>query len=82
LYFGGTDVEALERTAVDLGTCVSTAKAATYVRIHSFSDPIGAARGELTPYVRVECTSGTFHGRPISESFYARLLKRARGDRR
>ncbi len=44
-------------------------------RVCKFGTPIGAVNGKETRYVRIENSSGTIHGHPISESEYFKLLR-------
>lgn len=71
-YLHGTDIEALERMVWEHGTDVADRK--TW-KVMGFDDIIGATTGKETKYMRVEFSSGTIHGHPITKSEYNKLLK-------
>ncbi len=71
-YKLGTDVEALERKVWHEGTQVTNGK---NWKIMEFDDVIGASGGKETKYIRVEESSGTIHGHPITEDEYKKLIK-------
>ncbi|MBR6149646.1 MAG: hypothetical protein IKQ25_00040 [Lachnospiraceae bacterium] len=66
------DVEAFERAAWEAGTPVTNGK---NWRVNKFETTIGAVNGRETVYVRIENSSNTIHGHPISEAEYYKLLK-------
>ena len=66
------DVEAFERASWDSGTPVTNGK---NWRVNKYDTTIGAVNGKETIYVRIENSSKTIHGHPISKSEYNKLLK-------
>lgn len=66
------DIEAFERAAWESGTPVTNGK---NWRVNKFDTTIGAVNGKETVYVRIENSSNTIHGHPISETEYDKLLK-------
>ncbi len=66
------DVEAFERSAWESGTPVTNGK---NWRVKKYDKTIAAVNGKETIYVRIEKSSNTIHGHPISESEYNKLLK-------
>ena len=66
------DIEAFERTAWETGTPVTNGK---NWRVNKYDTVIGAVNGKETIYVRIENSSNTIHGHPISEAEYYKLLK-------
>lgn len=70
-YLPGTDVESLERMVWEKGTLVNNARG---WKVMEFDEIIGASGGKETRYVRVEMSSGTIHGHPITEEEYRALL--------
>jgi len=77
LYLPATNVEEIEKEAAADGTFVSSGKPATFYKVHAFDHDIGASNGALSRWIRVESTNGGFHGHPIPESRYIRMLTKA-----
>jgi len=71
-YLPGTDVEALERIVWETGTPVTNGKS---WKVMKFENVIGASGGAGTQYIRVEMSSGTIHGHPITAAEYLSLIK-------
>ena len=71
-YLHGTDIEALERMVWEQGIDVTNGK---MWKVMKFDDAIGATVSKETKYMRVEFSSGTIHGHPITKSEYNKLLK-------
>ena len=71
-YLKGAEIEALERMVWKNGTDVTNGK--TW-KVMEFDEVIGASLGKETKYMRVEFSSGTIHGHPITKSEYNKLLK-------
>lgn len=44
-------------------------------KVKAYDKIIGATEGKETCYVRIECSSNTIHGHPISRKEYNKLLK-------
>lgn len=71
-YKIGTDIEALERMVWEKGIPVTNGK--TW-KVMKFDNVVGATSGVETTYMRVEMSSGTIHGLPITKAEYLRLTK-------
>jgi RHS repeat-associated protein len=71
-YIPGTDIESLERSVWVEGTRVTTGKS---WKVMEFANEVGASGGRPSRWVRVEYSSGTIHGHPITEDEYKKLTK-------
>lgn len=69
------DIEIFEREAWTTGKPVTNRK---NWKVKFYSQIIGANGGKETNYVRIENSSNTIHGHPISKSEYLKLLKLGR----
>jgi hypothetical protein len=73
LYLAEINVEKLELEAWEKGLNVTNGKP---YKVIEFDKPIGANKGKLTNYMRIEMTSGNIiHGHPISFEDYQYYLK-------
>lgn len=70
-YHPSIDIETLERDAWKTGQKVTNGK--TW-KVKKYDYIVGACSGNETKFVRIEMTSGTIHGHPITESEYLKLL--------
>ena len=71
-YRTGTDVELLERYVWQNGTAATNGK---NFKVMAFDYVIGANEGQEVKWMRVEMTSGTIHGHPISLQEYRKLTR-------
>ena len=71
-YMPDVDIETIERYAWKNGTAVTNGK--TW-KVMEFDNVIGASDGKATRYMRVEMTSNTIHGHPISENEFMKLIR-------
>jgi hypothetical protein len=71
-YLPGTDIEALERSVFNLGTTTTNGKS---WKVQDMTKVIGASEGKVSQWIRVELSSNTIHGHPISYAEFLRLLK-------
>lgn len=73
LFHSDEVVETLERLAYERGLTITDIghKEKRYFRLEG--QIVGACSGEYTQFLFVECTSGFFHGRPISLKELRRL---------
>ena len=69
-YLPDIDVEALERDVWDKG--IPTTNGRPW-KVMEFRDSIGASAGDESRWVRVEQSSNTIHGHPITQQEYERL---------
>ena len=76
LYYRHVNHKVIELAVLKEGTYVRTKKAATIQKIMAFDLPIGASEGRPSKWVMVEVTSGVYHGRPTTEEWFLRRLKR------
>jgi hypothetical protein len=76
LYYPDFDPVYLEQVVVTEGAYVASGKRATVEKVMEFGDEIGASEGKPTKCVKVECTSGTYHGRPITPVAYREKMDR------
>ena len=75
-YYPQFRPEDLERLVVASGVYVQSPKPHKMLKIHEFDEVIGACDGEPSKWLKVEVTSGEFHGRPITHAQYERFLSR------
>jgi hypothetical protein len=71
-YIHGTNVEQLERFAWENGKPTTNGRP---WKVLDCEKIIGASEGIETQYMRIECSSNTIHGHPISPAEYRYLLK-------
>jgi hypothetical protein len=71
-YMMGTNIESLERKVWGEGMLVTNGN--TW-KVMEFDNAIGACSGMETRFMRVEFSSGTIHGHPITEAEYKSLIK-------
>ena len=71
-YLPGTSVELLERYVYQNGTKVENGA----TTLMEFDHVIGASVGQQVRWMLVERSSGTIHGRPITQDLFRKLLKR------
>jgi len=76
LYYPTHQPQVLEQLVIGAGIYVQSPKAHKTFKIHEFAEPIGACDGQPSRWVKVEVTSGEFHGRPISHEQYTRFANR------
>lgn len=75
LYYPGVECRDTEETVLRDGVYVQSPKPATIYKVMEFDNHIGASSGGPSKWVKVESTSGFFHGRPISRAEFDRLIK-------
>ena len=75
LYMPDVDARALERQAILLGVYVRTGRPNQVRKVLEFDSAIGASEGRESRWITVESTSGSWHGRPITEDNYKQRLK-------
>lgn len=68
----GADIESIEKLAWKQGIPVNNGKKWKVMR---FDNVIGASAGKEARYMRVEFSSGTIHGYPITETEYLKLTR-------
>lgn len=66
------DIESFEREAWNTGIPVANGK---NWRVKKYNYIIGATEGKETKYVRIENSSNTIHGHPITEVEYNKLTR-------
>ena len=71
-YKHGIDIETIERLAWDKGISVNNGK---NWKVIKFDHIIGAKTGIETPYMRIEMSSNTIHGHPITPAEYLGYVK-------
>jgi len=76
LYLPHVDIAHLEANVAQEGVYVECRKPATQYMLKAFDEPIGASDGQLSRWAVIESTSGTFHGRPVTETEYMQMISR------
>jgi len=71
-YLPDTDAEALERDVWSNGIPTTNGR---QWKVMEFRDIIGASAGNESRWVRVEQSSNTIHGHPITQQEYERLTR-------
>ncbi|WP_223271475.1 RHS repeat-associated core domain-containing protein, partial [Pseudomonas fluorescens] len=71
-YRPGIDIESLEREAYKNGRMTTNGKP---WKVMEYAESIGASEGAPSRWIRVELSSKTIHGHPISEQEFRRLTK-------
>jgi hypothetical protein len=71
-YSPGTSIEALERRVWAEGRATTNGRS---WKVMEFADDIGASGGQASRWIRVEESSGTIHGHPITQAEYLRLIR-------
>lgn len=74
LYYPSVQSRELEKAVLREGIYVHSPKPATVYKVKEFDDDIGASAGSPSKWVKVETTSGYFHGRPITRAEFDRLI--------
>ena len=73
-YYPESNPAAIEEQVVRGGLYVRCRKPNTIYKVHEFGDEIGASNGTSSRWVKVECTNGEYHGRPISADEYRKHM--------
>jgi len=76
LYYPQFQPRDVEQQVVDGGIYVQSSKAHKVFKIYEFEWAIGACNGQSSRWVKIEVTSGEFHGRPITQEQFMRFLGR------
>lgn len=75
-YYPTSDQRSVEDVVLRDGTYARTAKPNTIYKVNEFPMDVGASDGRPSRWVKVESTNGEYHGRPISEQEYRKLMNR------
>jgi len=62
LYYPNNDPKDIEDNVLRNGTYVASPKVNTVYKVGEFPSDIGASNGQPSKWVKVESTSGTYHG--------------------
>ncbi len=73
-YYPQCQQRDIEESVLREGTYVRSPKPNTVYKVNEFPSDIGASNGQPSRWVKVESTSGEFHGRPIAESEYRKFM--------
>lgn len=75
-YYPQVVAQEIETQVIHTGLYVRSHRAHKLFKLLEFAQPVGACDGEPSKWVKVEVTSGEYHGRPITADQYRRLLAR------
>jgi len=75
LYYPTIQSREVEERVLHEGVYVRSRKPATIYKVKQFDQDVGASSGLPSRWVKIEITNGQYHGRPITQVEFDRLMK-------